>query len=598
MAIKIKQLTGGKVTSLVSYDGIPVHRTPDTSASLGTTYYANFEDVASSVIATDAGLTSAKTKTALITVTQAVDLDAIETNLATLSAGYNLIGVAGTQDFGVGIAPANLVPSYIIPMSGCYDKANDNYGNYKCTVDGSIMAWIPKFYFKITHDGGTNINKVDVKGVDTYPTNANAVADGYVIHRMFINAGAEVDGVFVDVTKWSLTNFSYGVSGIASSIVNSNPITSASNTGRDASNNFAGSFANCKSNGQTPTNTYGGGWAAAKSRGNNFALIPDYIRAGLALLSLAHGQASTSTTNCAWYHTTNNFPKGNNNYGADYNDATCTFAACDDAYWASRNEARKNASGNLFAKTTHNGQNNGIADLNGNMYEIMQGITAIMANLTISNVTGDGTYITLQTTAEHGLIANDWVMVAGLQTTITDRLYKVVDAPTTTTIRINSVETAITDVNGALTKGKFYTFKESVDIRTITGGNSLSTSDHFNDAFILANMDEIKLNFANGGVFVQRFGNGTDQVLPFNTDRTTNNYKLSCSGLPDVAGVSIGGSNQFGTDYFYQYLWDELAPLSGAYWNDTSNAGVWCAALGSCRSNSVRNVSARSCLYV
>jgi hypothetical protein len=127
MAIKIKQLTGGKVTSLVSYDGIPVHRTPDTSASLGTTYYANFEDVASSVIATDAGLTSAKTKTALITVTQAVDLDTIESSLYNL---LNELGEAGKKGFGGAIL--NGTSQYYSHI----DNANLNFG----TDDFSISA--------------------------------------------------------------------------------------------------------------------------------------------------------------------------------------------------------------------------------------------------------------------------------------------------------------------------------------------------------------------------------------------------------------------------------------------------------------------------
>ena len=116
------------------------------------------------------------------------------------------------------------------------------------------------------------------------------------------------------------------------------------------------------------------------------------MNAALALLSLAHGQATTSTTYCAWFQESSAgardriFPKGNNNSGADVTDATCTFTVCDDGYWASRNEARKNGSGSTFAKTTHNGQACGVADLNGNQWEIVSGLSVIVASKNITAI--------------------------------------------------------------------------------------------------------------------------------------------------------------------------------------------------------------------
>lgn len=320
-----------------------------------------------------------------------------------LSLEVNDIGIAGDLGFGVGLCPSDLLPAYLVGMTGYTNRASDNFGNYVCSVDGSIMVWIPAFVYKITNTTAAPFNgtKIVVKSFRDYGYNADAAnADGYALHRAFVDGGALKKGFFVDKYKWSLTNFVYNSAGIASSIKNSNPISSSSETLRNGSNLYAGSFSNCKSNSQSPADIYGGAWAAAKSRGNDFAVNSIFIRAALAMLSVVHGQASTSTTNNAWYDATGvkNFPKGNNNYGADYNEAGVTFSACDDAYWSARNEARKNGSGSTFAKTTHNGQNCGVADLNGNQYEISQGLTNIggvvggfkilKESIALKNVTG------------------------------------------------------------------------------------------------------------------------------------------------------------------------------------------------------------------
>jgi len=519
----------------------------------------------------------------------------------------NLIGVPGEQGFGVGIAP--VVPSYLQPLPGYDNPASDNYGNYYCITDGSIIVWIPRFYFKITHNDVDQINVVDIKGVDTYPTNENAIVDGYVVHRMFINGGTIKEGVFVDKYDWSLTNVTWDgttqLTGTASSIKNGNPISSAVDSKRiinGTNDTYAGSFSNCISNGKTPADNYGGAWSAAKSRGDDFAVWSIFVAKGLALLSLAHGQASSTTTNCAWYHATNNFPKGNNSYGDDDADSTCVFTACDDGYWASRNEARKTGSGDAFAKTTHNGQNCGVADLNGNQWKIIQGLTAIVSTIAITGAvaTDGGTKVELTFGSAHGLEVGDWTMITSVVgiTDLNDKLWKVTDVGSTTTLKVACATAQTYTSGGTVYKGSLYSFKESVDIATVTGGNSIDATDHFNDTFILANMDELTMNFADGGGFGQRYGNSTNQVLPFDADRTTNDYKLANAGLPEDIGVSSGGSNQFGQDYFYQYLRDELCARSGGSWGNSSYAGVWYLSLTDGRTTSARGTSARSCLYV
>jgi len=112
------------------------------------------------------------------------------------------IGAAGSQGFGVGIC-RNL-PSGFSKMTGTDDAASANYGNYQYT-DGSVMCWIPAFYYKIgTGSNGLAINIVDIKDYSYYADVATANVAGYGLHRAFYNAGAIQTGVFVD--KYQCSN--------------------------------------------------------------------------------------------------------------------------------------------------------------------------------------------------------------------------------------------------------------------------------------------------------------------------------------------------------------------------------------------------------
>ena len=589
-------------------------------------------------------------------------------------ATINDIGIMGEIGAGVGIAPPHLLPAYIVGRTDYGNKGNDNYGNYVCVVDGSVMPWIPKYFFKVTHlnianmtGDGSNVtlefteehnykvvgektfiefatgfalpkgqytiteivdtthikiassfntgtynansayvnNSVQIRGITFYDSEEAALEDGFVIERCFIDGGVIKEGVFVDKYKWSLTNFVEGVSGVASSIPLSNPISSSSASKRivnGTQDNYAGSFSNCISNGQAPTDTYDGAWAAAKSRGDDFATCSGFIFTALARLATAHGQAATSTVACAWYHATNNFPKGNNNRGSDFNDSTCTFAVCDDAYWATLNEARKNGSGNIFAKTTHNGQNCGVADINGNQWEITQGLTSIATTISISlyTSTDGGTKVQITTPSAHGLSVGNQFGIDGAtgSTGMNGKIYTVTDVVDATNIKVASTETSFAVPRGTLYKGTFYTLKESIALKNVTGGNSIAATDHFADAFITTNMDVIAVPFVNG-IFTQRFGNSSNQVLPFNTSRSHADYKLSALGLPkNTSAISTSGTNQFGQDYYYQYFRDELCSIRSGSWLYTTYAGLWSLSLGSIRASSSGYASARACLYV
>ena len=269
-----------------------------------------------------------------------------------LGAGLvNNIGVPGQQGFGVGIAPE--LPAGFVKLYGTDDPASDTYGNYQYS-DGSVMVYIPAFYYKVgTGSNGLAINVVDVKPFSAYESVAAANAAGYALHRAFYNGGSIRPGVFVD--KYLCSNNG----GIASSIKGGVPLSSSS-----VNNPFSGL------NG-APSNNFAGAIAAAKTRGSSFFCNSVFIFKALALLSLAHGSASTSTAFNAWYSSgSTNFPKGcNNNALGDSNDAALSFAS------SGYRNGSKTGSANFPARTAHNGQNCGVMDLNGCMWEVTPGLT-------------------------------------------------------------------------------------------------------------------------------------------------------------------------------------------------------------------------------
>ena len=264
----------------------------------------------------------------------------------------NNIGVPGQPGFGVGVCPGPL-PAGMVGLSGVNDPLSDNYGNYQFT-DGSVMVWIPAFFYKWgTGSNGLPVNGVDIKPFSAYDSVAAANSAGYALHRAFYDGGAVQPGVFVD--KYQCSNNA----GIASSLKNGNPLSS--HVDHNPFNALTGA----------PPNTLAGAIAAAKTRGANFFCSSRFVHAALALLAYAHGRASTNTTYCAWYHPTHNFPKGNNNNALrDVNDLDVLYIS--DGY----SNCGKTGSANLFARTTHNGQNCGVADLNGNMWEVSPGLTS------------------------------------------------------------------------------------------------------------------------------------------------------------------------------------------------------------------------------
>lgn len=282
----------------------------------------------------------------------------------------NNIGIQGTALFGVGIT--DTLPLGMSEMTGTTTEGHENYGNYQHS-DGSIMCWIPQFYYRwgasdSPRSAKYGLNSLDVKSKHDFADVAAANAAGYAVHRAFYDDGQIKDGFFVD--KYQASNNG----GIASSVKNGTPLSSSSSNAPFSA--LTGS----------PANTYAGAIDAVKTRGNAFFVTTLFVQRALSLLSMAHAQAATSVDNCAWYDSTGvaNYPKGNNNDAlGDVNDATVKYTAT--GYL----KAGKTGSALPFAKTTHNGQSNGVADLNGNMYEICLGVTQL-----------SGTFYALKTTAK------------------------------------------------------------------------------------------------------------------------------------------------------------------------------------------------------
>ena len=420
------------------------------------------------------------------------------TTFVTKSYFSGAIGTQGGQGFGVGVYPSTL-PSGFSNMTGNTDPANENYGNYQYS-DGSVMVFVPKFFYRIGHTSSPRyatygLNAVDIVGIETFANEAAANAAGYALHRAFIDGGTEKTGFFIDkylASKNGTTS--------CKSVKNGNPISLTTNTGYNPSNGMTG----C-------TGILADAVVLARSRGaGTFNVASMFMYSALALLSLAHAQASTSTTHCAWYNATHNFPKGCNTALKDTNDASVTFTSAGNS-----GDANKplTGSGNPFAKTTHNGQSCGVADLNGAMWQVMLGLTS------------------------PGSSATDTTQVAD---------------------------------------GNAYVLKRSVSLSSLTGGWN-GANDAWGDASNLASKYDLVSGLfpwgsATGVVY---FGNGSNQV--FSGAASGVSYNRTACGIQDTTnGASATGTNQFGTDYCYQYNITNLFPLGAGIWFDATSAGVFC----------------------
>ena len=270
------------------------------------------------------------------------------------------IGTVGKIGFGVSCLTALEIPDGFTVGTGYYTLGAPDYARLY-DASGSHMTAIRKHWFKIVGN--------------TFTFHDTPVS-GSVLPRMFINAGIEVNAVLVDIHTCG------NEGGVFVSKPNLDPCsTSSSHNPISALNN-------------SPANNYGGLYKAVKTRGSEYFLMPTWTYTHLAFMAKAHGEASTSTVACAFIDVNPKMPKGNNhNALRDVNDSGVTFTT------SGYSNCAMTGSGKPFAKTTHNGQDCGIADLNGNMYEVSSGFTRTDAlgflvmkeSVDIRSITDDGT---------------------------------------------------------------------------------------------------------------------------------------------------------------------------------------------------------------
>ncbi len=301
----------------------------------------------------DLGLTQVENKkNQVLTTIENKKNQVVDELEAIISPNIGFIGNAGSLGFGVGIAPDILASQYgLVGLEGFQNPISQNYGNYFHIKSGSIMVYIPKHYVKYTNETiepylGT---RIDV---------SHTQLAGYKLPRVFINNGFVIDGIFVDKYKGGIVeNMFVSRRGLnpASTHTDHNPISQ------------------CTANGKTPTNTYGGMYDAVKSRGNNFVLISVFLATMMADLADAHYQACFRNNNlesCAWSNVAPYQPKGcNNNALGDINDSTVIYKSS--GY--SNCGLTGSVTDTVLAKTTHNGQSCGVADVNGLMWEVSSG---------------------------------------------------------------------------------------------------------------------------------------------------------------------------------------------------------------------------------
>ena len=410
-------------------------------------------------------------------------IDAVNSKEDRIPDGAADIGIPGNIGFGVGAVPSGMLPADWVRLPGHTDPASDNYGNV-LDPTGSVMVWIPRFYFRWNAD-----NTVDI---------SPNMKDGYALHRAFIDGGEEKAGFFVD---------KYGCGNVGGVFASKQGIDPAST---NAAHNPISDLNN------TPPNRYGGLYTAVKTRSADHFLTSIFIYNALATLSFAHGKAGT---NCAFSDVAPYLPKGcNNNALKDANDTSVVFQA------SGYSNCALTGSGAPFEKTTHNGQNSGVADLNGNMWEVASGFI------------------------KYGT---------------SDAIFKIL--------------------------------KESVRLADIPDDDTVQGSGGAYDVDLY---DDIDLTGSMSSDAVSRFGNGSNQVFMMNADRSSEQYKMTTAGLPMIGGYSSSGTIEFGNDHYREYWRDQMAPIVGAFWSYSSDAGVFAAYFAYARTNSSNSVGGRASVYL
>ena len=432
------------------------------------------------------------------------------------------IGVQGKKGFGVAPTDKPFAVLGLAEMTGTNDLTSDNYGNYIHT-NGSIVCWCPKAYYRVGSSESPRFatygaNALDIVGAETFSTTAEANTAGYALHRAFINAGAEQSGFFID----KYMNSKDGTTA-SKSVFGGVPISLATTAGYTVSKGMTG----C-------TGIFVDAVVLSKARGTRWNVATAFMYGYLAMVSVAQAQATTSTDDVAWYDPTGvkNFPKGcNNNALSDVNDTSIVYDTAGDSVDANKPKTGATVG---FAKTTHNGSANGVADLNGGMWEVTIGITNFGTSATAT---------------------------------------------------------------AAIATDQIYVLKQGVDVATLTGGWN-TANDVWGDAANLATKYDVvtsphPLGSSTGGV---HWGNGSNAVLQ--NDLSGVNRDVCGFIPKNSSSTSGSGVNLFGTDYLYKYNVQNMVPLNCGSWYNSGAAGVFSRRFNYGRANRDNLASFRASAYV
>lgn len=278
---------------------------------------------------------------------------------------YNIysLGKPGELGFGIAAVPEDILPDGFVGMNGWDDLRSENYGNYTDS-DGSIMCWIPKFYYKCE---GFN---VFFKDNETFANKEEALKENYVLHRAFVDGGLEKKGFFIDKYAVSKKNNGKTLISLPKQIIThtfiKNSKLNRSNEGclidvNDEPLNFPHWFVDL-------LQKYRG---TTYDQGYNVASI--FAMGAVRMLSITHGACAVTNNNCAWLDIDYNF---NTPYSAIFvrtiSNGDYLFTDNVDrklkpfmGYFKKDNVIQPYYSGNIdpIELSTHNGQKNGICDL-------------------------------------------------------------------------------------------------------------------------------------------------------------------------------------------------------------------------------------------
>lgn len=415
-----------------------------------------------------------------------------------------LIGEPGARGFGVGTFH-NSARFGLFPLASADDPESPTLGNYQSS-NGSIFPFVPKFYYRIGHTGNATygtygLNSIETAGTDQFANQAAAAASGFAMPRAFIDAGTELAGF------WHGKYLASRDGNTVLILPNRAPISLTT----EANYTRSSDMPDC-------TGILADAITLARTIIPGHSYCPAlWQQSALALLSLAHAQASTSAAHCAWFDGADsaNFPKGcNNNALGDANDATVLYTTAGDVGNAAK---PLTGSGAPFAKTTHNGQDSGIADLNGAMWRVLVGVTSPGAG-------------------------------AG---------------------------------NSAQIESKnAYVLKQSTRLADLLGGHTIGAAGDPNvwgDAAHLATLYDLVTDLfpweATDTNWVD-FGNGSNQV--FSPASSGDDWLRTSIGLAKNAdGMSATGTAIFGQDGNYRYNIENLCPIGSGTWNYSTTAGVF-----------------------